>query len=246
MQTTKPLAKLREQATIPSFHLGTPHLHYDILGSTNTAARELASSGAPHGTLVTTRHQSEGRGRQGRQWLSPPRGGLFMSLILREYDELLPLRAAMAVVALTNSQAMVKWPNDVLLEGRKVAGILVETRPQEQWAVVGIGINFAVTLTDIPAELRARAGTLGRELSEIETGIHDLTYLLAKYLILEDAALLSELRKCDLLLNQQINWNAGSGTAIGLDDRGHLIVRKDDGDIIKLGAGEVHLTSRNY
>src|SRR5215217_5816600 len=141
--------------------LGRPRLHYRVIGSTNARARDLAAAGAAHGTLVSTDHQTAGRGRQGRGWVGPPGRALALSLVLRDLDPLIPLRAGLAVADLAGPAARVKWPNDVLLDGRKVAGILVEGRPQEGWAVLGIGVNAAVDPDELPEELRQSAGTLG-------------------------------------------------------------------------------------
>ena len=124
--------------------LGSPHLHLKSVGSTNERASELAAAGAPHGTLVSADHQSSGRGRQGRDWIAPAGSSLLISLLLRDPPELLPLTAAVAVAEVCGPAARIKWPNDILLPNAgeapaKVAGILCETRPQENWAVVGIG-----------------------------------------------------------------------------------------------------------
>ena len=142
--------------------LGRPRLHLRATVSTNDRARALAATGAPHGTLVTAGEQSAGRGRQGRTWAAPPGQALLCSLLLRDYDALLPLRAGLAVADLAGDAARVKWPNDVLLEGRKLAGILVEARPRDGWAVLGIGVNAAVDLAALPPDVRDRAATLGR------------------------------------------------------------------------------------
>src|SRR6516164_1885613 len=111
--------------------LGTPRLHLRVTDSTNTRARELAAAGAPHGTLVTAREQRAGRGRQGRTWTAPAGHALLCSLVLRDPPRLLPLAAGAAVAEVVGPAARIKWPNDVLLGGLKVAGILVEGRPQE-------------------------------------------------------------------------------------------------------------------
>jgi BirA family biotin operon repressor/biotin-[acetyl-CoA-carboxylase] ligase len=137
--------------------LGTPRVHLRQTDSTNARARELAVRGAPHGTLVTAGEQSAGRGRQGRTWSAPAGRALLCSLILREPPRLLPLRAGVAVSEVCGERAVVKWPNDVLVSGRKLAGILVEGRPQEGWAVLGIGLNVAVRPEQFPPELRDRA-----------------------------------------------------------------------------------------
>ena len=138
--------------------LGRPRLHHREIDSTNRVARELASSGAPHGTLVTAGVQTAGRGRQGRRWEAPEGSALLCSLILRDFDPLLSLRAGLAVADLAGEGARVKWPNDVQVEGRKVAGVLVEGRPHEGWAVLGIGVNVSAAPPDVP-----NTGTLGRD-----------------------------------------------------------------------------------
>ena len=104
-----------------------------------------------------------------------------MSLVLRAWDPLLPLRAGLAVADLAGGAAVVKWPNDVLLGGGKLAGVLVEARPS-QWAVLGIGVNVAVELATLPPDVRARAATLGRPASALEPTLRELLELLARRL----------------------------------------------------------------
>src|ERR1700758_357479 len=156
--------------------LGRPRAHFRLTDSTNARAREFAGRGAPHGTVVTAAEQSAGRGRQGRTWTAPAGRALLCSVVIRDPPRLLPLAAGGAVAevgdeTVAGSGAQIKWPNDVLLGGRKVAGILVEARLQERWAVVGIGLNVAVREADFPPELRDRAGTLGLEPSAIEPAL---------------------------------------------------------------------------
>ena len=152
--------------------IGRPRLHLRTTTSTNDRARELAAGGAPHGTLVTAGEQTAGRGRQGRAWIAPAGSSLLLSLVLRETDPLLPLRAGLAVADLAGPAALVKWPNDVLRDGRKVAGVLVEARPQEGWAALGIGVNAALDIHEMPRELRDTAGTLGR--TDLEAALSEL------------------------------------------------------------------------
>src|SRR3954468_22320857 len=143
--------------------IGRPRLHLRETASTNDRARALAMAGAPHGTLVTAASQTAGRGRQGRRWIAPPGRGLLASLVVREPPALLPLFGAVAVADTVGPAARIKWPNDVLVDGRKVAGILAEGRPADGWAVLGIGLNVAVRIADLPPELHPTAGTLGLE-----------------------------------------------------------------------------------
>ena len=121
--------------------LGEPREHYETVTSTNERARQLAETGAPHGALVTADEQTAGRGRQGRSWVTPRGQAIAASIVLRDYDDLLPLRAGLAVADVVGPSALVKWPNDVWLDGRKVAGILVEARSDPGWAVLGIGVE---------------------------------------------------------------------------------------------------------
>lgn len=220
--------------------LGTPRVHFRLVDSTNERARGLAERGAPHGTLVTAREQSAGRGRQGRTWTAPPGRALLCSVLLRDPPQLLPLAAGVAVAEVVGEGAQVKWPNDVLLEGRKVAGILVEGRPQEHWAVLGVGLNVAVREEDLPPELRERAGTLGLSVDEVEPTLSRLLDRLQQWVSAPPDAVLNALRERDALVGKQIRWAGGAGEAAGVDGDGRLVVSTDDGQVT-LAAGEVHL-----
>ena len=221
--------------------LGRPRVHFRAIGSTNDHARALAAAGAPHGTLVTAGVQLAGRGRQGRTWTAPPGTALLLSLVVRDADPLLPLRAGLAVADLAGRDARVKWPNDVLVDGLKVAGVLVEGRPQERWAVVGIGVNAALDLASLPDELRGRAGTLDRSRGELDAVLHELLRLLESRIAEPAAATLAALRERDALLGQPVRWAGGEGVGAGLDETGALKVRRADGTVVALDAGEVHL-----
>jgi BirA family biotin operon repressor/biotin-[acetyl-CoA-carboxylase] ligase len=221
--------------------IGRPRLHLRETDSTNERARALAAAGAPHGTLVTAGLQTAGRGRQGRRWVGQPGRALLLSLVVRELDALLSLRAGLAVADVAGEAARVKWPNDVLLDGRKVAGVLVEGRPQEGWAVIGIGLNVAVDPAGLPDELRAVAGTLGRAPGEMEATLADLLRALERRLVQPAPAVVAALRARDALLDRPVRWASGEGTGAGIDDTGALLVRTAGGQRLKLDAGEVHL-----
>ena len=199
--------------------IGAPRVHFRVTDSTNERARTLAAGGAPHGTLVTADEQRTGRGRQGRTWSAPPRTAVLMSVVLHELSETLPLAAAVAVCEALPVEAQIKWPNDVWIGGRKVAGILVEGRPQEGWAVLGIGLNVSTedALGALLAELRV---WLPRPVDEV----------------------LAAWRSRDALLGGTVRWSNGSreGIAAGVDELGALIVETGDGRVT-LDAGEVHL-----
>lgn len=220
--------------------LGRPRLHLRVTDSTNSRAQALALAGAPHGTLVTASAQSAGRGRQGRTWSAPPDRALLCSVIVRDPPRLLPLAAGVAVAEVAGDTARVKWPNDVQLGGRKVAGILVEGRPQERWAVVGIGLNVALAPDDFPDELRDRATTLGLGTEAIEPTLQALLSALERWFAAGPATVLDAVRARDALLGRPVRWAQGSGIADGIDDEGRLRVRTADGTTA-LAAGEVHL-----
>lgn len=167
-----------------------------------------------------------------------------MSIVLRgtAWPGLLPLAAAVAVADACGPEARIKWPNDVwLAPGRKVAGILAEGRPQEGWAVLGIGVNVAVELDDLPGELRSTATSLGLRAAEIPSFLAALLEALDGTLALDAAALLARWRARDALRGREIEWDGGSGTADGVDATGRLLVRTSDGSVAALDAGEVHL-----
>jgi BirA family biotin operon repressor/biotin-[acetyl-CoA-carboxylase] ligase len=220
--------------------LGRPRVHYREIGSTNARARELAGAGVPHGTLVTAASQSAGRGRQGRTWTAAAGRALLCSVVIRDPPALLPLAAGVAVAEVVGPDALLKWPNDVLVDGRKVAGILVEGRPQEGWAVAGIGVNVALRSSDFPPELRSTAGTLGLEPEAIEGVLDALLERLEWWISADRVALVDAVRARDALLGRPVRWAGGRGVGAGIDAGGRLVVETEAG-LVSLDAGEVHL-----
>jgi BirA family biotin operon repressor/biotin-[acetyl-CoA-carboxylase] ligase len=237
----------------PDAALGHPRVHRRRTDSTNERARELALAGAPHGTLVTAAEQTAGRGRQGRRWSAPAGSALLMSLLLRsqptedgeQLAPLLPLIAALAVCDVAGDEARIKWPNDVVVERgdglAKLAGILTEGRPQEGWAIVGIGLNVAVRIDELPPELHDIAATLGLPSAEIEPTLELVLEALARRLGEPAETTLGAWRARDALLGRPVTWSGGGGVAEGIDGAGRLVVALDGGGRVTLDAGEVHL-----
>ncbi|MGH2912850.1 MAG: biotin--[acetyl-CoA-carboxylase] ligase [Solirubrobacteraceae bacterium] len=251
--------------------LGVPRVHLRRTDSTNERAKELALAGAPHGTLVTATEQTAGRGRQGRSWSAPAGSSLLCSLVLRSPPALLSLIAGVAVCDAIGAPARVKWPNDVVREHdapppqttegspaahkqrslSKLAGILVEGRPQEGWAVLGIGVNVAVCVESLPEEVRSRAASLERPSSAIEPLLADLLAALALRVEEPRGRVLDAWRARDALLGREISWGTTQGEegapergrAQGIDEEGRLLVRLADGATTALSAGEVHIAS---
>ena len=230
--------------------IGRPRVHHRVTDSTNERAKELAAAGAPHGTLVTADEQTAGRGRQGRAWTAPPGDALLLSLVLRELSDrhaLVPLAAAVAVCEACEATAAVecaiKWPNDVWIDRRKVAGILIEARPPH-WAVIGIGVNVAIAPQEFPADLRWPATSLGGAVavSEVRDAV---SAALGRWVDAPAAAVLDAYRGRDALSGREISWEhadgGGSGEARGIDERGNLLVEIANGERVSLGSGEVTL-----
>ena len=220
--------------------IGSPRVHHRLTDSTNERAKELAIAGALHGTVVTADEQSAGRGRQGRAWTAPPRSAVLMSVVLRDLDETLPLSAAVAVCEAIPADAAIKWPNDVWIDGRKVAGILVEGRPQDGWAVLGMGLN--VTTESFPPELADRATSLrlAGVSSSVEAVLAGLLRSLDEWLRAPSDRVFEAWRSRDALKGDRVRWSDGEGIADGIDDSGALVVQTSNGPVT-LDAGEVHL-----
>lgn len=217
---------------------------------------------------MTAIEQTDGRGRQGRTWTAPPGKALLYSAILRPLDRrhlLLPLAVPLAVCEAAEQlqprvRCQIKWPNDIWHEGRKLAGVLIEARPQDGWAVIGVGLNLAIEEGEFPPELRDTAASLfassispGKpdasprdalhsELSRIRnSAVQALSAQLERWVGADPDTVLSAWRARDALLGREVAWAEGSGVAAGVDDRGNLLVRVVGGEIVSLGAGEVHL-----
>jgi BirA family transcriptional regulator, biotin operon repressor / biotin---[acetyl-CoA-carboxylase] ligase len=159
------LTPLELRPLLNTHDLGQVLHHFEVISSTNDHARELAEEGAGHGEVVVAESQTGGRGRRGRPWVSPPGRNAYFSVILR--PELPPVRAPeltlLASVAVCDAlrqagvAAGIKWPNDLLVGGRKISGILTEMASEPErvhWAVIGIGVNVNATAEDFPPELR--------------------------------------------------------------------------------------------
>jgi BirA family biotin operon repressor/biotin-[acetyl-CoA-carboxylase] ligase len=230
--------------------IGSPHVHHRVTDSTNARARELAAAGAPHGTLVTADSQTAGRGRQGRAWTAAPGEALLMSVVVRGVGPataLLPLATAVAVSEACerlapSAEVMVKWPNDVWVDRRKAAGILLEGRPQEGWAVIGIGLNVATR--SFPGDLRETATSLALagSTASVEDALDAVTQTLDRWNAAPAADVLDAWRARDALYGSRVRWGAGSeGTAAGIAESGALVVETAAGARVELDAGEVHL-----
>lgn len=239
--------------------MGQEIICYQSIGSTNEVAKELAKQGAPQGTLVIAEEQTEGKGRRGRSWLAPAGSSLLISLVL--YPPLtasqIPrltmassLAVAYAIEETSNLSVHFKWPNDILLRGKKAGGILTEISIGGEilgHAVVGIGLNVNLDVRQIP-EIADTATSLsmelGREVSRLELLRSVLRFMEREYRLLQQGELPGEKWATRLSLpghkvKVTTPWGQQSGWAEGVDADGALIVRRDDGTKAYITVGEV-------
>jgi BirA family biotin operon repressor/biotin-[acetyl-CoA-carboxylase] ligase len=234
---------------------------YAEVTSTNDVATRLAERGAEEGTVVVAHAQSAGRGRLGRSWASPPGAGLYVSAILRPAAAWAPLVTIAAGVAVAEAVAeatglvpALKWPNDVYVGERKLAGILAEAGSAAtgvQYVVLGFGINLM--RGGYPPDVAARATSLEEELGRsIDRGLllaACLAHLAARCEDLRQgrasAVIASWRARARPSFGRRVEWRSGPdlvrGVAEGLDDSGALLVRTDDG-LVRVLSGEVRWT----
>lgn len=244
--------------------LGREIIYRETVGSTNDWAKDLAKGGAAHGTLVTAETQLRGRGRRGRSWASPWGKGLWFSLILRpSFSPFeVPRLSILAGVALRRSLRTVagvdvglKWPNDVVLRGRKLAGVLTEMQAEQdrvEFVVVGIGLNTNVPRDAFPEGVRGRATSLFEETGKPMPRIDLLAQIVLDfeglYREFQTGGLdwMGEAREASVVLGrwvkvegEKLSWE---GRATELGDDGSLILETGTGEIVRLLSGDVSLT----
>ena len=237
-----------------------PVHHFDTLNSTNDLAKELAVQGAPEGTLVVAETQTGGRGRLGREWDSPPGVGLYVSLVLRP---MLPpmelpqitLTTAVAVVRAVRRVAGlapgIKWPNDLLINGKKLGGILTEMETESdriRHVVVGLGLN--VNHSGFPPELTATATSLTLTAGRAFSRVHLLRAWLEAFEALYDRFLnqgfpeiLEEWKDYTVTLGKAVTVRQGpreiSGQATDVAPDGALLLKTASGEMVRVTSGEI-------
>lgn len=233
---------------------------HDTLPSTNDLAISLAEIGVPEGTTVIAEEQTAGRGRLGRPWTSP-RGGIWLSVVLRPC---LPLSrvpviglaaavaAARAIRIVTGLLARVKWPNDVLVDGRKVVGILLEAGAGGEWTVLGIGVNANVPRAALPETSGHPAASLqdllGRPVDRSALVRTLLRELERGYEELRSGSTFATLRRWREIADTlgrvvRVETPAGAieGVAVDIDETGALLVARRGGPVERVVAGEITL-----
>ena len=248
------------QANLNTKIIGKKIIILDTVTSTMDEAFRLGMENCPEGTVVCAEAQSKGRGRLGRAWTSPKSKGLYFSLVLRPSLPLnqltqLTLMAAVAMAeaieGISELKPSIKWPNDILLDGKKLAGILTELRAesdQVKFVVVGIGLNVNASLHQLTpgaSSLKIAAGYKFNRTEVFQAIVCSLEKWYVKLLRHEFAQVMEEWKKRSATLQKRIRITdpAGAieGEAIDLDEDGALLIRKDNGLIIKKTAGDVFL-----
>jgi BirA family transcriptional regulator, biotin operon repressor / biotin---[acetyl-CoA-carboxylase] ligase len=228
--------------------------------STNTDAMKMASDGAPEGALVIAETQAGGKGRLGRKWISP-RGNLYLSVILRPNFSLpkAPLVTLLGAVAVASAvrnfleaDARIKWPNDILISGRKIGGLLTEMSAEQdriRHIVLGIGLNVNMPLDELPSELRPLTTTLAAEAGRridrtalLRGLLRSLDHWYAAFLT-DETIVLDEWKSLNMTIGSRVSVRGLNetiaGRAAGIDGEGRLIVAGDDGINRVVAAGDV-------
>lgn len=239
--------------------IGRRIVFFEQIGSTNDAAKQLADAGEPEGTVIIADEQTAGRGRLGRVWFAPPRSSILMSIILRPM--LAPHQVSRVTMAValgvceairveTGLDAQIKWSNDLLIRGKKLAGILSESGivgNRLEYVVVGIGVNVnfnAASVEGIPLDATTIADELGKAFSRARLA-QAILWEIEKYYLRVNEDLRGEYCQRLATLNQfvraQIAEGIIEGVAESVNENGALVVRRADGSQIELLAGDVTL-----
>lgn len=251
----------REGIAVYCDHRDLPIHVFKSVESTNLTAKQLALEGAPHGTAVLAETQTMGRGRRGRSFYSPSGLGLYMSVVLRprlEIRDAMLVTAAAAVAVCRAIEAVVprhvqiKWVNDVWIDGKKVCGILTEAVTDLESGsidslVLGMGINCGGSAADFPPELRDVVTTIALPGTGDETRNRLAGELLNRVYELEEEIrtrrFLTEYRARSAVIGRDVRVMASAGDyvarAIAIDEDAGLVIRREDGQIVTLRAGEV-------
>ena len=252
------VALFEQERDARGLRLGVPLSWWAETQSTNDDALVAAKNGTAHGALFGAETQTRGRGRRGSEWVSTPGAGLWFSLLLRPQlrAELAPglalcagLAVRAAVVARVSADVHVKWPNDVLADGRKIAGILVESQvsgAQVASVVVGVGIN--VTQREFPEPIAQLATSLSllstsdasRELLLVDV-LQAFESELVRLMERGMAGVAEALRAHDALLHRRLRVDELHGVGAGIDASGCLLVRREDGAVQPVVSGHVEL-----
>jgi BirA family transcriptional regulator, biotin operon repressor / biotin---[acetyl-CoA-carboxylase] ligase len=238
--------------------LGRPLMYLPITGSTNDNALLAARSGAPHGSLFVADAQTVGRGRRGNAWFAAPGESLLFSVILRPKLQLAETSALTLAIGLALRDAIgpklavpvqIKWPNDLYVNARKLAGVLLESQLQgEQLRAVVVGVGLNVATASFPPEIADRATSLallGAGVLEREPLLQEVLNAMATRLEAYErtgvAGILDELNAADALRDKRVRVDDQVGVGRGLDEQGRLLLEDETGLLHAISAGTVEL-----
>ncbi|WP_058486500.1 biotin--[acetyl-CoA-carboxylase] ligase [Defluviitalea phaphyphila] len=260
-ETPDLLTKEEVSYNLKTKYLGKDIYHYYQIDSTNKEAKKMAVNGAKEGTIIISEEQTLGKGRLGRGWISPPRLGIWMSIILRPLVSPLDaskitilggLSVCKAIEKVTGLDVKIKWPNDIVINKKKVCGILTEMSAEMEkidYIILGIGVN--VNNENFPEDLKDKASSLkieGNKKYNRKEIVQEIIMQFEKYyeIFIRDKNLnkfLEEYKDYCLTLNKDVKINSNKesfvGKAIDISEEGELIVQKEDGEIITVFSGEV-------
>lgn len=248
-------------------YIGKNIMYFQTLDSTNNKAKQIAKDSS-NGTLVISEEQTSGRGRLGRSWKSPKYKGIWMSIILKpEVDpmsitKITQIGAAAIIKAFEefHIKAYIKWPNDIIMNGKKVCGILTEMSGElnlVNYVIVGIGINVNIDINQFPDEIRALATSISNELGSYIKRKELVVSFLNNFEILYEEFIkegtiktsIDICKKNSALIGREVKiitrGKETLGKALDLDDNGKLVIQFDNGKVEKIFSGEVSVRGIN-
>lgn len=254
--------EIRDSLSSLNVTIGREILFFPVTASTNTTAGDLAAKGQREGTVIIADSQTQGRGRRGRQWISPAGKNLCLSVIVRpdmpaRYGVILTLMSAVACVSaiqkVSSVPLSIKWPNDLMVADKKMGGILCEMKTEADniaYAVIGVGININVDDSDLPDDIRTTATSVRLETGRLQSRtlyaleiIKSLDYWYNILLKAGNMPIIDSWQRLSSTVGRRVTATSEeikfTGVAEGVDTEGALILRLADNTVTKISAGDV-------
>lgn len=258
------ISSLKIRRTLKISGLSNKIFAFPEIDSTNRYAKSIALKKNMHGAVVVSDSQTNGRGRLGRSFFSPPGSGIYMSIIVYPKQilcdpSLLTVIACVAVCKTiekyVDDKVSIKWVNDIFMNGKKICGILTEagttTNSKIGYFVVGIGLNVSTPTEIFPGELQSIAGSLGLTGASRNNIIADIIYEFMKLCMISDnSQIINEYKSRSMVIGKKVSFINGKNilcaTAIDINNQGNLLVKLEDGSVKTLKSGEITLGSQNF
>ena len=250
-------------------YIGKNIYYFDEIISTNSLTKYLGELGAEEGSVIIAGSQTQGRGRSGKSWESPENGGAWLSILIKpniplNYASLITLATGVVVckkIRELGADAKIKWPNDILINGKKVSGVLTEAKitfNNLDYVIVGIGVDTDINVEELPEKLQKGVTNLKGELIDKKSNDEIIGLILNEFentynifkageyeTILNDWRNLSETIGSEVTVKQPLG-KIIEGYALGINKEGSLIIEKNDGELIKIIAGELRHKDQAY